>query len=127
MTVGARKHLATQWRSRTYKSGSILRCRCGKWESNPDDPVHVQREAHRAHRVDMGEEVAPRRPTVRERLQQAEATIARLQDLAGVYEVNAATVDDARTRGFFEMVAEEIRGTLDPPPELLAEEEAAGD
>ena len=125
--MGARKHLATQWHSRTYKSGSILHCYCDEWKSNPDDPVHVQREAHRAHRVEMGEEVAPRRPTVRERLQQAEATVSRLRELAGVYETNARTVDGVAARNFFELFAEDLRSTLDPPPELLAEEETAGE
>lgn len=80
--MGARKHLATRWHFSGYAAGSILRCGCGQWESNPKETVRAQRDAHRAHRVEMGEEVAPRKPTREERLKAAGEAVARVRALA---------------------------------------------
>lgn len=61
-----RMHIATQWQ--LIGGGSVLRCKCGEWESDPAQSVRVQRAAHRAHRVQMGETVAPVKPTLAERV-----------------------------------------------------------
>ena len=63
--TGRRMHIAIQWH--LIGGGSVLRCKCGEWESNPTQAVHVQRASHRAHRVQRGETVAPPRPTPVER------------------------------------------------------------
>lgn len=49
-----REHSAT----RVYRSGlgPVLVCRCGDWESTQGDTMRAQREAHRMHRAEMGEE-----------------------------------------------------------------------
>ncbi|MET8985872.1 hypothetical protein ABZW49_10525 [Nonomuraea wenchangensis] len=64
----------------------------------------------------------------RQRADSAESTVARVWDLARVYEVNAATADDAgdtAARNWCELFAGELRDALEPPQELLAEEETA--
>lgn len=74
--MGARMHVATQWFN---GADSFLRCVCARWESDAGDSMAAQRAAHRAHRVEMGEEVAPPRRTVFERLKAAEAALARVR------------------------------------------------
>lgn len=74
--LSARKHLATQWLiAGTNKS--VLRCKCGEWESDRDALVKVQREAHRAHRVEMGETVSGKPPKVLMNLTAEEAELVR--------------------------------------------------
>lgn len=74
-----RQHIATQWQK--IGGGSVLRCYCGEWESDPSDTAKAQREAHQAHRREMGEHVAPRRSSVAERLHAAEAANGRAKAL----------------------------------------------
>lgn len=67
-----RKHLAKRWWG---KNGLIIRCTCGQWESRGGDTRRQQDDAHRAHRIDMGETVRPRKLT---RVEQMEAEVRRL-------------------------------------------------
>lgn len=67
-----RKHLAKRWWG---KNGLIIRCTCGQWESRRGDTRRQQDDAHRAHRIDMGETVRPRKLT---RVEQLEAEVRRL-------------------------------------------------
>jgi hypothetical protein len=52
-----RQHIATLWASR---DGYTLRCKCTRWELSGRSE-RVLREEHRAHRVEMGEWVKPRK------------------------------------------------------------------
>lgn len=58
----------------------------------------------------------------RERAEKAEAAIARVRNLANVYEVNARTIDGVAGRNFFELFTEELRAALDPPRDLPPED-----
>ena len=59
-----RKHLA---RSIVRGKSVDLRCACGNWEITQGTQKE-KRAAHRAHRVEMGETVKPRKPTLVEQL-----------------------------------------------------------
>ncbi|SET50178.1 hypothetical protein [Nonomuraea wenchangensis] len=73
--------------------------------------------------AELAEVVAAVRDEEMERLREAEATIARVRQLADVYELNAETATRASARNWFDLVAGELRDALDPPPDLLDEEE----
>lgn len=122
--MSARKHLATHWQ-KIGGGGSVLKCRppC-PWQSNPEQPAQAQREAHRAHRVEMGENPAPRRPTASERLKAAEATVARVRHLADVYEQNARTAGSVQARNWQELFVEDLQAALDDPHHEVEREES---
>jgi len=66
--TGPRKHLAR----RSYnRDGLAIACHCGQYQPIKGT-VREQEDAHRAHRVAMGETVKPRTPS---RLERAEARI----------------------------------------------------
>ena len=72
---GGRAHLARRYHT-LYESRSqlILRCKCGNWDSKELGLTGTVREiedAHRAHRVEMGETVKPRVPTTADHLKSA--------------------------------------------------------
>jgi hypothetical protein len=54
-----RQHIATLW-SLTNGPGHALKCKCGQWELRGKSERRL-REEHRAHRVEMGEWVKPRK------------------------------------------------------------------
>lgn len=63
-----RRHLARRWHGTGPQGGSLtLRCTCGQWETNTGT-TRAKEDAHRAHRVAMGETVKPRKPSVLEQL-----------------------------------------------------------
>jgi hypothetical protein len=69
--MSARKHLARRWYS---KGGLILRCHCGEYKP-VKGTVREQEDAHRAHRVAMGETVQPRKASEVERLRKRVAEL----------------------------------------------------
>ncbi|MFF4777499.1 hypothetical protein ACFY05_32050 [Microtetraspora fusca] len=94
--TNTRQHLARRFYGR---DGSGLVCMCGKWKADRTQTIRKQRTAHRAHRVEMGETVAPLQPTRDERLAFAEAALARLRTLAegwvALASIPGATLVDA--------------------------------
>lgn len=74
-----RKHLARRWHG---PNGLMIRCKCGEY-ATVTGTVREQEDAHRAHRVAMGETVRPRTPN---RLERAEAAVAAVQTVLDEYE-----------------------------------------
>ena len=70
-----RQHLARRWHGTGAGGSLILRCTCGQWEAAAGT-TRQKEDAHRAHRVAMGETVKPRKPSM---LEQLRAENARLQ------------------------------------------------
>ena len=88
-----RKHLAR----RSYgPNGLALRCKCGAYETTTGT-TREQDDAHRAHRVAMGETVKPRTPN---RLERAETALAAMQEVLDEYEGTdwADTIPASRIR-----------------------------
>lgn len=75
----SRKHLARRWYS---PNGLKIRCKCGEYETTTGT-VREQEDAHRAHRVAMGETVRPR---TLNRLERAEAAVAAVRTVLDEYE-----------------------------------------
>jgi hypothetical protein len=67
-TTTARKHLARRWYGTGFPGSLTLRCTCGQWETSVGT-TREKEDAHRAHRVDMGEIVKPRKPSKLEQLE----------------------------------------------------------
>ncbi|CAL9647219.1 hypothetical protein [Streptomyces sp. enrichment culture] len=76
---GPRKHLARRGYNR---DGLVIACRCGQY-TPIKGTAREQEDAHRAHRVAMGETVKPRTPS---RLERAEARIAAAVAVLDEYE-----------------------------------------
>lgn len=74
-----RKHLARRWHG---PNGLTIRCKCGEYATSTGTP-REQEDAHRAHRVAMGETVRPRTPN---RLERAEYALAAVQEVLDEYE-----------------------------------------
>lgn len=74
-----RKHLARRWYS---PNGLAIKCKCGRYETTTGT-TRAQEDAHRAHRVAMGETVRPRTPN---RLERAETAVAAVQEVLDEYE-----------------------------------------
>lgn len=75
---------------------------------------------------DRAEDAERERDEWRERAEKDAATLARVRHLRDVYERNARTADDVKTRNWFELFVEELDAVLDPsslPPETAAKEE----
>ena len=77
---------------------------------------------------DRAEDAEQERDGWRERAETADRLLAAVRHLRDVYEVNARTADDVKTRNWFELFVEELDAVLDPsslPPETpaLPEEE----
>lgn len=91
--MGGRMHLARRWHG---PNGLIIRCKCGEWEISTGS-VREREDAHRAHRVAMGETVRPRTPN---RLERAEAAVAAVQEVLDEYEGTdwASTIPAERIR-----------------------------
>jgi hypothetical protein len=89
---------------------AVMAVRDGELERLKDDALAVV--------VESAQEVE----AWRERAEKAEATIARVRNLANVYEVNARTIDGVAGRNFFELFTEELRAALDPPRDLSPED-----
>lgn len=81
-----RKHLAVRGYGRT---GLVIACRCKQYQPIKGT-ARQQEDAHRAHRVDMGETVKARVPTTKERLEQARRIAVELEN------------ENARLRGLLE-------------------------
>lgn len=74
--MSERKHLAV----RGYTNGRlIIACKCGGYQPIKGT-AREQEDAHRAHRVEMGETVKPRVPTMRERLEMAISRAVELEN-----------------------------------------------
>lgn len=99
--TASRKHLAERWYSR---DGLTISCRCGDYEPIKGSR-RQQEDAHRAHRVAMGETVKPRPLT---RVEQLEKRVAELQaHLALVHEFRIPLTN---TLGGYGEVCVERRG-----------------
>lgn len=89
-TTGGRAHLARRFHTlRDNRSQLILRCKCGNWDSQQLGLTGTVREiedAHRAHRVAMGETVKPRVPTTADHLKAAYRQIEELKAKLAAYE-----------------------------------------
>lgn len=91
--MGPRKHLAR----RSYgPNGLAIRCKCGEY-ATAAGTTREQEDAHRAHRVAMGETVQPRTPN---RLERAEYALAAVQEVLDEYEGSdwADTIPAGRIR-----------------------------
>lgn len=88
-----RKHLA---RRRYGPNGLAISCKCGRYETTTGT-TREQEDAHRAHRVAMGETVRPRTPN---RLERAETALAAVQEILDEYEGSdwACTIPTGRIR-----------------------------
>ncbi|OMI34464.1 hypothetical protein [Streptomyces sparsogenes] len=74
--MSERKHLAV----RGYTNGRlIIACKCRNYQPIKGT-AREQEDAHRAHRVAMGETVKPRVPTMRERLEMAISRAVELEN-----------------------------------------------
>ena len=117
---GPRKHTARRWYN-TAKGGLVLRCDGCDYEP-VEGTAREQEDAHRAHRVAMGENVkAERTPPVRERLKQAEGAIARVR-------AHCELLADASCRVAARETAQDVIRLLDgdTPAELFGPPPGAG-
>jgi hypothetical protein len=103
--TGPRKHLAR--RSYGRGIGLTISCFCGDY-TPIRGTVREQEDAHRAHRVEMGETVKPRTPS---RLERAEARIAAALAVLDEYEGSdwSYTIPATRIREALTTTTEETR------------------
>ena len=93
-----------------------------------DEELERLREAARIVTKNRWYERLAEAESLRERAETADRLLAAVRHLRDVYEVNARTADDVKTRNWFELFVEELDAVLDPsslPPETpaLPEEE----
>ncbi|MCP3820130.1 hypothetical protein NLX86_19115 [Streptomyces sp. A3M-1-3] len=113
--MSARKHLARRGYGR---NGLAIFCQCGEYRSIAGT-VREQEDAHRAHRVDMGETVQPRKPSKIERL---EAEVERLR--AELTAVSGGTADAGQPETAVEFGVQAPDGdVLVPTPDRAAAEQ----
>lgn len=86
--TGPRKHLAL---SRYTRTGAQVTCSGCSWTADFSTSMRDQGLAHRQHRIDMGETVAPLKPRTSERLS---ATHAALDDVDTRIFVALGELDD---------------------------------
>jgi hypothetical protein len=107
--AAVRKHLAKRWHG---PQGVSLRCTCKAWESGTVGTIREKEDAHRAHRVEMGEAVRPRTQPLSVRLA---AEVERLQAQVRELQGNVLPADTMieMSDGMADMTAAEKKdGTL---------------